>query len=209
MYNSLSGNGVEFRQTSCYLIRSSAFANQPICNNFSGGDRAMSDLIPQEKIENKILLIRGKRVMLDKDLAELYSVETGQLTRQVRRNIDRFPEDFMFQLTNDEFNNLKCHFGTSSWGGTRKLPYVFTENGVAMLSSVLTSKAAVRVNIQIMRTFTKLREFLLTHRELAQKLSQLERKYERHDEQIQAVFDQIREFMAFKEKPKKQIGFKK
>ena len=145
--------------------------------------------------------------MLDKDLAVLYKVETRQLTRQVRRNIDRFPEDFMFQLTQEEFNNLKCHFGTSSWGGTRKLPYAFTENGVAMLSSVLISKTAVGVNIQIMRTFTKIREFLLTHRELAQKLSQLERKYERHDEQIHTIFDQIREFMTFKEKPKKRIGF--
>ncbi|MCB4790308.1 MAG: ORF6N domain-containing protein [Elusimicrobia bacterium] len=169
----------------------------------------MTDLIPQEKIENKIFLIRGKRVMLDKDMAELYRVKTSQLTRQVRRNIDRFPEDFMFQLNEEEFENLKCHFGTSSWGGTRKLPYAFTENGVAMLSSVLTSRTAVRVNIQIMRTFTKIREFLLTHKELAQKLSQLERKYERHDEQIHAIFDQIREFITFKEKPRKQIGFKK
>jgi len=108
----------------------------------------------------------------------------------------------------DEFENLKSQIVTSSWGGTRKLPYAFTENGVAMLSSVLTSKTAVRANIQIMRTFTKIREFLLTHRELAQKLSQIERKYERHDEQIHAIFDQIREFMTFKEKPKKQIGFK-
>ena len=169
----------------------------------------MTDLIPQEKIENKIFLIRGKRVMLDKDLSELYRVETRALIQAVKRNRDRFPEDFMFQLNKNEFENLISQIVTSSWGGTRKLPYAFTENGVAMLSSVLTSKAAVRVNIQIMRTFTKIREFLLTHKELAQKLSQLERKYERHDGQIQAIFDQIREFMTFKEKPKKQIGFEK
>ena len=136
------------------------------------------DLIPQVLIERKIFLIRGRRVMLDRDLAELYGVETRDLNKAVKRNIDRFPEDFMFQLTNEEFVNLKFHFGTSSWGGTRKLPYAFTENGVAMLSSVLNSKLAIHVNIQIMRTFTRLREILLTHKDLARKLADMEKKYD-------------------------------
>ena len=112
--------------------------------------------------------------MLDKDLATLYKVETKQLTRQVRRNTERFPEDFMFQLTAEELRNLKCHFGTSSWGGTRKLPYAFTEPGIAMLSSVLNSNRAVQVNIQIIRTFIKLRELLLTHEDLRRKIEAME-----------------------------------
>ncbi|MDH4027535.1 MAG: ORF6N domain-containing protein [Nitrospirota bacterium] len=120
----------------------------------------MKDIIPQEIIEQKILLIRGYKVMLDRDLALLYDVETKVLNKAVRRNIERFPSDFMFQLTKDEFDNLKFQFGTSSWGGTRKLPLVFTENGVAMLSTVLSSKRAIQVNIQIMRTFTKIRKML-------------------------------------------------
>lgn len=134
--------------------------------------------------------------MLDKDLAELYGVGTRGLNKAVKRNIDRFPEDFMFQLTNEEFGNLKFHFGTSRWGGTRKLPYAFTENGVAMLSSVLNSKLAIHVNIQIMRTFTRLREILLTHKDLARKLAGMEKKY---DSQFKVVFDAVRQFYTVRD----------
>jgi len=142
--------------------------------------------------------------MIDRDLASLYGVKTSQLTRQVRRNIKRFPDDFMFHLTGEEFTNLKCHFGTSSWGGTRKLPYVFTENGVAMLSSVLNSERAIQVNIQIIRTFTKIREMLLTHKELKQKVEEMEKKY---DHQFKIVFDAIKQLLELPEKSKKRIGF--
>jgi phage regulator Rha-like protein len=170
----------------------------------------MSDLIPQEHIEGKIYLIRGLKVMLDRDLAELYGVETKHLKRQVRRNVDRFPLEFMFELSDEEFQEWRRQFGASNFRdkmGLRYRPYAFTEQGVAMLSSVLNSKRAIQVNIIIIKTFMKLREIISLHKDLAQKLSQLERKYERHDEQIHAIFDQIREFMTFKEKPKKQIGF--
>ncbi|ODS34512.1 MAG: ORF6N domain protein [Candidatus Scalindua rubra] len=170
--------------------------------------KSKTALIPQETIEGKILLIRGKKVMLDRDLAMLYGVETGILKRAVSRNIERFPDDFMFCLTKEEFNNLRCQFGTSSWGGARYLPYAFTEQGVAMLSSVLRSKIAVQVNIQIMRAFVKLREILSTNKELAHKLSQLERKIERHDVEIQAIFKAIRQLMTPPEKPKGKICFR-
>lgn len=169
----------------------------------------MDPIVPAEVIEQKIYLIRGQKVMLDKDLAALYGVETRVLNKAVKRNIDRFPEDFMFQLNNEEFGNLKFHFGTSSWGGTRKLPYAFTENGVAMLSSVLSSKRAVQVNIAIMRAFVKLREILSTHKELAHKLAQLDRKIEKHDEEIKLIFDAIRQLMAPPETKKRKIGFRR
>ncbi len=163
-----------------------------------------SDIIPQEIIENKILFIRGKKVMLDKDLAILYGVTTGNLNKAVQRNIDRFPEDFMFQFTDEEFKNLIFQFGTSSWGGVRKLPYAFTENGVAMLSSVLNSKRAIDVNIQIMRTFTLLREMLLTHKDLQRKIEAMEKKY---DQQFKIVFDAIKQLLEPEKKPRKRIGF--
>jgi len=162
------------------------------------------EIIPQEIIEGKILFIRGKKVMLDRDLAQLYGVTTGNLNKAVNRNIGRFPEDFMFQLTAEEFKNLKFHFGISSWGGTRKLPRVFTENGVAMLSSVLNSRRAIHVNIQIMRTFTRLREMLMTHKDLKQKIEEMEKKY---DYQFKIVFDAIKQLLRTPEKPKKRIGF--
>ena len=168
----------------------------------------MKNLITQNQIESKILLIRGHKVMFDRDLAKLYGVQTGQLTRQVRRNIERFPDDFMFQLTKEEFANLRCQFGISSWGGTRKLPYVFTEQGVSMLSTVLNSKRAVQVNIAIIRVFVNIRNLVSTNKEILNKLNRLENKYEKHDEQIYAIFEQIREFLIFEEKPKKKIGFK-
>lgn len=170
----------------------------------------MKALIPQEQIESKIYLIRGKKVMLDKDLAELYGVKTGRLNEQVNRNKKRFPGDFMFQLNKEEYENLKSQNATSSWGGTRKLPFAFTENGVAMLSGALNSDKAIEVNIQIMRTFTMIRRLIDTHREVAQKISQLERKYEHHDFQIQRLFDKIKEIpLSRKEKIPKVKGFLK
>lgn len=150
-------------------------------------------IIPLETIERRIFLIRGQKVMLDFQLAELYEVETKALKRAVKRNRDRFPDDFCFVLTQEEFTNLRYHFGTSSWGGTRHRSIVFTEQGIAMLSSVLRSKRAIRVNVEIMRTFVKLREILLTHKDLAAKLEELEKKY---DAQFRVVFDAIRQLMA-------------
>lgn len=164
----------------------------------------MDEIIPQYIIEQKIFLIRGQKVMLDRDLAVLYGVETKILNKAVRRNSDRFPPDFMFQLTKSEFDNLKFQFGTSSWGGTRKLPLVFTENGVAMLSTVLNSKRAIQVNIQIMRTFTKIRRMLVSNAQLARKLRALEKKY---DEQFAVVFEAIYKLMAPPEKEQRKIGF--
>jgi len=157
--------------------------------------------IPAERIEGAILLIRGEKVLLDKDLALLYGVSTSVLNKAVTRNVDRFPPDFMFRLTRREFSELKFHFGTSSRGGTRKLPRAFTEQGVAMLSGVLKSKRAVRVNVEIMRAFIKLRRMLASNDELARKLEELEKKY---DEQFGVVFEAIRQLMTPPEKSKKQ-----
>jgi len=163
-------------------------------------------LLPAERIERSILLIRGQKVMLDRDLADLYGVETKTLNRAVQRNAERFPSDFMFQLTLKEVTALRYQFGTSKGrGGRRYLPRAFTEQGVAMLSSVLKSKRAVRVNIEIMRAFVRLRQLLATHKELARKLEQLERKY---DTQFKVVFEAIRQLMEPPpEKPKGRIGF--
>ena len=167
----------------------------------------MKALIPVEMIEKKILLIRGEKVMLDADIAELYGVETKMLVRAVKRNIDRFPADFMIQLNREEFENLRFQFGTSSrWGGRRYLPYAFTEQGVAMLSSVLSSKRAVQVNIAIMRAFVKLREMLATHKDLARKLNEMEKKY---DAQFRVVFDAIRQLMIPPSPKKRKIGFQR
>tara|TARA_R110002072_G_scaffold1901_4_gene15780 strand:+ start:1147 stop:1698 length:552 start_codon:yes stop_codon:yes gene_type:complete len=165
-----------------------------------------SKLIPLQSITNSILFIHGQKVILDTDLANLYEVETKILTRAVRRNIERFPEDFMFQLSKDEFDNLRFHFGTSSqWGGRRYPPYAFTEQGVSMLSSVLRSERAVQVNIEIMRTFVKLREMLSSNKGLAGKLNKLEKKY---DDQFKIVFDAIRQLMSADDNKKKRpIGF--
>jgi len=162
-------------------------------------------LIPLERIQGAILQLRGERIMLDSDLARLYGVETKVLTRAVRRNIERFPADFMFRLSNDEFENLRRHFGTSSqWGGRRTPPYAFTEQGVAMLSSVLRSKQAVQVNIEIIRTFVKLRAMTADNKALARRLNKLEAKY---DKQFAVVFDAIREMMNPPEGKKQPIGF--
>lgn len=165
----------------------------------------MERFIAEEVIEERIFFIRDHKVMLDRDLAKLYQVQTRDLNKAVTRNLDRFPEDFMFQLTNGEFENLMFHFGTSRWGGTRKRPRVFTEQGVAMLSSVLRSKRAIKVNVEIMRTFVKLRKMIASNIELAKRLDQLEQKY---DVQFKVVFDIIRKLVAESEKPKRKIGFR-
>jgi hypothetical protein len=163
-------------------------------------------LVPAERIEQAILLIRGHKVILDADLARLYGVETKVLVQAVKRNLKRFPPDFMFRLTKAEHDDLRSQTVTSSsWGGRRHAPYAFTEQGVAMLSSVLRSDRAVQVNIEIMRTFVKLRRLLATHENLARKLDALERKYDR---QFKVVFDAIRELMTPPvTKPKRHIGF--
>jgi len=164
-------------------------------------------LVPVDRIEKAILLIRGQKVMLDADLAELYGVETKMLVRAVKRNINRFPTDFMFQLSKEEFDNLRFHFVTSSdWGGRRYRPYAFTEQGVAMLSSVLHSQRAIQVNIEIMRAFIRLRQMLASHVELARKLDALEKKY---DAQFKQVFEAIRRLMAPPEPKRRPIGFRK
>ena len=170
----------------------------------------MEPLVPVEIIEKKILLIRGQKVMLDADLADLYGVETFNLNKAVKRNIDRFPMDFMFQITKEEMESLRFQFGISKItgrGGRRYLPYAFTEQGIAMLSSVLNSNRAVHVNIAIMRAFVKLRELLISHKDLAHKLDQLESKIERHDKEISSIFEAIRQLMAPPESPKRKIGF--
>jgi len=145
-------------------------------------------LIPDDVVINKIYFIRNQKVMLDRDLAELYSVETKRLNEQVKRNLSRFPEDFMFQLSEIEFQNLKSQFATSSWGGIRKLPYVFTEHGVLMLSSVLNSEKAIQTNIQIMRIFTKIRQMLAETTELRLDVETIKKKIENQGKNIELVF---------------------
>ena len=165
-------------------------------------------ILPVGQIESRILLIRGHKVMLSTHLAALYGVEPRALVQAVKRNRERFPEDFMFQLSAKEFATLKSQIVISSWGGARRAaPYAFTEQGVAMLSSVLRSKRAAVVNVQIMRAFVKLRQMLSTHRELARKLAELEKRIEGHDEEITAIFEAIRQLMEPPEKPSKRIGF--
>ena len=166
--------------------------------------------IPDEIITQKIFLVKNQKVMRDADLAVLYGVETKQLKRQVKRNIARFPKDFMFQLTRKEYNSLRSQFGTLKRGEhTKYLPYVFTEQGVAMLSSVLNSERAIKVNIQIMRIFTKIREIAMTHKDVLLKLEQLERKFEKHDEDILAIFDTIKAILSPAKEPRRLIGFKR
>ena len=162
-------------------------------------------LLPAERIERSILLLRGEKVILDKDIAALYEVETKALIRAMKRNLDRFPADFMFQLTLEEVENLRYQFGTSSWGGRRYRPYAFTEQGVAMLSSVLRSERAVRVNIEIMRVFVRLRQVMSTQADLVRRLDELEQRY---DGQFKAVFDALRQLVAPPERSRRRIGFK-
>jgi len=162
-------------------------------------------LTHEELIQNKIFVIRNEKVMLDQDLATLYGVETKQLKRAVRRNLDRFPPDFMFELNKDEYHALRCQIGTLERGTHSKyLPMVFTEQGVAMLSSVLNSRRAIQVNILIMRAFVKMRQMASSHKDLLHKVEEMEKRY---DEQFRVVFEAIRQLMAPLEKPKKRIGF--
>ena len=170
--------------------------------------------IPDEIITNKIYLIRGQKVMLDRDLAELYSVETKQLKRQVRRNIDRFPEDFMFELTKEEFKNWRCQFGTSNSSdkmGLRYSPMVFTEHGVVMLSSVLSSPTAIKVNIQIIRVFTKMREMLTDNLKIKIEIEEIKKKLSNQNKNIELVFNYLDELVEKREnqKPRRKIGYKK
>jgi ribosomal protein S17E len=166
----------------------------------------MKQLIPIERSASKIYLIRDAKVMLDRDLAELYDVETKNLKRAVRRNIERFPNDFMFELSKKEMEDWRCQFGTSNGDkmGLRYKPMAFTEQGVAMLSSVLRSKRAIQVNVQIMRAFTQLRQMLSTHKDLKRKIESMEKKY---DQQFQVVFEAIKQLLSEEDKPKKKIGF--
>ena len=169
----------------------------------------MTTVVPIESLVSKIVFLRDEKVLLDHDLAELYDVETGALNRAVKRNTERFPEDFMFQVTGEEAELLRCQTGISKpgRGGRRYLPYAFTEQGVAMLSSVLNSKRAIDVNIAIMRAFVQLRKMIASHDKLARKLAELEQHLESHDEQIQAVFEAIRQLMTPPAKLRKKIGF--
>ena len=167
-----------------------------------------AELVAPPQIEHAILLIRGQRVMLDRDLAAMYGVTTGNLNKAVRRNPSRFPADFMFQLTADEAEALRFQFGSLKKGLHFKyLPCVFTQEGVAMLSGVLNSPRAEQVNIAIMRAFVRLRETLSLHKELAHKLAELERKIENHDENIRTLFEAIHQLMTSPEQPHKEIGF--
>ena len=160
------------------------------------------------EIENRIFLIRNQKVMVDRDLAELYGVETKYLNRQVKRNIERFPEEFMFQLNQKEKQELvtNCHRFQSMKHATTR-PYVFTEHGVAMLASVLKSERAVKISIHIVKTFIRLREFIITHKELAQKMEELEQKIGAHDQEIKTIIEFIRRLIDEPEKQKPQIGF--
>jgi hypothetical protein len=157
--------------------------------------------IPDELVMNKIYLIRNQKVMLDSDLAELYLVETKVLNQQVKRNLKRFPDDFMFQLTEQEFDHLKSQFVTSSWGGKRKLPYVFTEQGVAMLSGILNSDLAIAVNIQIMRIFTRIRQMLADNTDLRLDIEKIKNKLDNQDKNMEIVFRYLDELLEKKENP--------
>jgi len=165
-------------------------------------------LISTANIASKILLIRGQKVMLDADLAELYGVETGALNRAIKRNSERFPEDFMLQLTAKEFADLKCQIGISSRGGRRYLPYVFTEHGTIMAASVINSPRAIEISVHVVRAFVRLRELVSTHKELSHKLDELERKVSSHDQAIAGLINSIRQLMSPTEpKKKRAIGF--
>jgi len=171
-------------------------------------------LVPDELVPiaigmNKIYLIRGQKVMLDMDLAELYSIETKQLKRQVKRNLFRFPDDFMFELSQEELTNLRSQIGTSNRGGIRYAPYAFTEQGVAMLSSVLNSETAIRVNIQIIRVFTRMRELLLTHKDILIKLEKLEKKMTGYDGDIALIFQYLKQLLNPPQPPRRKIGFRR
>ena len=166
--------------------------------------------IPDEAIFNKIYEIRGEKVMLDRDLAELYGVETKRLKEQVRRNIERFPEDFMFELTKDELEDWRSQFATSNREvmGLRVAPFVFTEHGVLMISSVLNSNEAIKVNIRIVRIYTRMKELLLTHKDLIAEMENIRRKVDGQDEKIEQIFSYLQQFVRKQETPRKQIGYR-
>lgn len=168
-------------------------------------------ILSEETISNTIFYIRNQKVMLDRDLAALYGIENKRLNEQVKRNIARFPEDFMFQLDKNEFQNLKSQIATSSWGGTRKLPFAFTEHGILMLSSVLNSEKAIQTNIQIMRIFTKVRQMLLDTTEMKLDIVQIQKKLENQGKNIELVFSYLDELTEKREeqKPRTKIGYKK
>jgi len=167
------------------------------------------EVIHTDNIEKKIYIIRNQKVMLDSALAKVYGVTTARLNQQVRRNIDRFPDDFMFQLNKEEFKVLMLQFATSKTGsgGRRKLPFVFTEHGALMAANVLNSERAIHMSVIVVRAFVKLREFLSAQKELAQKLAELERKLEKHDDDIHSIFEAIRSLMKPPDKAQKKIGF--
>lgn len=168
-------------------------------------------MITDELVMNKIYLIRGQKVMLDRDLAELYGVETKRLKEAVRRNIDRFPNDFMFEMTQEELENWRTQFATSNAEkmGLRRPPFCFAEQGVAMLSSVLNSETAIRVNIQIIRVFTKMRELLSTHKDILLQLEKMEKKLTGHDEDIALIFKYLKQLLTPPPTPRNKIGFKR
>ena len=165
-------------------------------------------LLIEEVILNKIYMIRGQKVMLDKDLAALYKVKTSNLNKAVSRNLRRFPPDFMFQLSKKEYQNLMFQIGTSSWGGTRKMPFAFTENGVAMLSSILNSDRAIMANIHIIRVFTRIRHTLMTNKDILLKLEQLEKEALKHGGDIKLIFDLLKELLNPPVQHHRKIGFK-
>lgn len=170
----------------------------------------LQTLVADQKILNRIYVIRGQKVMLDRDLAEMYGVETRRLNEQVKRNHKRFPKDFMFTLTVKELNNLMSQNATSSWGGTRKLPNAFTEQGVAMLSSVLNSETAIEVNIRIIRVFTQLKEYTLSHKEMLIQLAHLEKEVKGNTHDIENIFVVLKELIEKQAiaQPRNRIGFK-
>lgn len=176
--------------------------------------KEIKSIVPDEIVITKIHLIRDQKVMLDYDLAELYGVETRVLKQAVKRNMNRFPEDFMFELTKDEFENLRSQIVTSSWGGTRYAPMAFTEHGVLMLSSVLKSDRAIEMNIQIVRIFNKMKEMLLTHKDILLKIEKMEYLLTNHDKDISVLFDYLRKLLnedkqIKSQETRKRIGFKK
>jgi hypothetical protein len=164
--------------------------------------------VPEEVIASKIFVVREVKVMLDSELAELYQEETKRLIEQVKRNEMRFPDDFMFQLTEKEWEILKSQNATSSWGGRRTLPYAFTEHGVLMLSSVLNSDRAIAVNIKVIRVYNKLKEMLLTHKDLLLKMEEMEKKVSGQDDKIMQIFNYLKQFIKEQETPRKQVGYK-
>ena len=168
-------------------------------------------MIPDELVMNRIYLIRGQKVMLDRDLAELYGVETKRLKEAIRRNIDRFPEDFMFEMTLEELENWRTQFATSNSEkmGLRRPPFCFTEQGVAMLSSVLKSETAIRVNIQIIRIFTRMREMIMNHKDILLQLEKIEKKLAGHDDDITLIFQYLKQLLNPPSPSRQRIGFKR